>query len=296
MKKAFTLIELLVVISIIAILIAILLPVLSSVRYESANFLCVSRQRQWTIATIAYCVDNKNLYPDRGVDNTRAEPMWARWAARMWIDRNVDEHLDDMIGDYMDSGVPVWVCPQYDGAHATGAWAGCLEHGKGHYNGSANAFRWTTYSFHGGLRERTHRGHVYNPGDRRQYGDRYVIELSDGRKYESGLLISDVAVDDNAWVPCYYPNGPGRFPGRGGSASYPGITTMHQPKPGTQTTLVNEPQYRIQGVGGTAHTVWAYDDGSAETRLMTPGSGLLTSDEWTAVPDDANRYMMFPNP
>ena len=121
-RKAFTLIELLVVISIIALLIAILLPVLSNVRYESANFMCLSRQRQFAIATTAYCTDNKDLYPDRGIDNNRSEPLWARWAARMWIDKNVDDNLDVVLGDYMDKDIAVWCCPQYDGAHGSGRW------------------------------------------------------------------------------------------------------------------------------------------------------------------------------
>lgn len=296
MRRAFTLIELLVVISIIALLIAILLPVLSSVKYESNNFLCLNRQRQWVIAATAYATDNKELYPDRGIDNTNAgEPLWARWAARMWITQTVDDNLDEVLGEYISEETAVWVCPLYDGAHATGAFAGCLEHGKGHYNGGGNEFRWTTYSFHGGLKERTHRSHVYNPGDRRKIDEPYIIELSDGRTYESGLLMSDVPVDDNAWVPCYYPNQTGRFPSRGPQAPWPGVTTCHQPKPGVRTQFVNEYGYRINGVGGPAHTNWAYNDGSAEVRILTPGNGLLTSDEWVAVSDDAGRYMMFPD-
>ena len=244
-KQGFTLIELLVVISIIALLIAILLPVLGSVRYESANFLCLSRQRQWTIATHAYCTDNKEFYPDRGIDNDRAEPMWARWAARMWIDRGVDDELDDVLGDYMSESTAVWVCPQYDGAHGSRAWAGCLEHGKGHYEGgNQNNFRWTTYAFHGGLREYGNTGHTYNPGDRRKMGDPYIIELSDGRVYESGLLMSDVAADDNAWVPCYYPGQGGRF-----TAQVPVLCDHHQPPAQARHACSTSEQPRLPCAG-----------------------------------------------
>ncbi|MFK7790384.1 MAG: type II secretion system protein [Phycisphaeraceae bacterium] len=287
MRKGFTLIELLVVISIIALLIAILLPVLGSVRYETQNFLCLNRQRQWVIATTAYCTDNKDLYPDRGIDNNRAEPMWARWAARLWIDKNVDDNLDIVLGDYMSEDIPIWVCPQYAGKHGSGALAGCLTHGRGH-----TSDRWTTYSFHGGLREYGNTGHTYNPGDRRRIGERYIIELADGRRYESGLLMSDTAADDNSWVPCYYPGNTGRFNPK---APWTGITTNHQPKPGTLTQQVNNPGYRVNAVGGPAHTNWAYDDGSAETRIITPSAALLTSDDWTAVSADAGRFMLFPN-
>jgi prepilin-type N-terminal cleavage/methylation domain-containing protein len=293
MRKAFTLIELLIVISIIALLIAILLPVLSSARYDAANFLCLNRQRQWVIATTAYTVDNDGFYPDRGIDTILGgQPFWARWAPRMYH-ANTDESLDDTLGQYMASETAVWVCPQYDGAHNSGASNGCLTHGKGHSNSI-----WTTLSFHGGLREyRLSNRTIYNPGDRRQLGDPYVIEAVDGSfRYESGLLISDTPVDDNAWVPTLYPNGPtGRFPNRGPVAPWPGITTSHQPKPGTLSMRVNRDSDRVQAVGGPTHTNWAYDDGSAETRVMTPSPDLLTSDEWTPVGIDAGRYLMYPN-
>lgn len=303
MRRAFTLIELLVVISIIALLIAILLPVLSSTRYEAANFLCVNRQRQWVIAATAYTVENKDYYPDRGIDTNsgQSENMWARWAARMWIDQNVDENLDEILGQYLAETTSVWVCPQYAGAHNTGAYAGCLEHGKGHFNGTANQYRWTTYGFHGGLAEGTNDAgspygnagtNIYNPGGRKRLGDKYVIEDAAGNTiYESGLLMSDVASDDNAWVPTYYPGDTGL----GTSGIIGGVTTNHQPKPGTPSTLVNDPRYRIQAVGGRTHTNWAYDDGSAETRMLDPGSAL-TSDEWVAVRDgNGNRYFMYPD-
>lgn len=293
MHKAFTLIELLVVISIIAILIAILLPVLSSVRYEANNFLCLNRQRQWALATITYGTDNDQNYPDRGMDSILGgQPFWARWAPRMFH-ANTDERLEDLLAQYLASEVAVWVCPQYDGGHGTGAAHGCLTHGKGH-----TTSRWTTYSFHGGLAEYTLSNRtIYNPGDRQKLGDPYIIEAVDGSfKYKSGLLISDTPVDDNAWVPAFYPSAPtGRFPNRGAAAPWPGITTSHQPKPGTLSMPVNRPVDRVQAVGGPAHTNWAYDDGSAETRVVTPSPDLLTSDEWTTVGIDAGRFLLYPN-
>ena len=60
------------------------------------------------------------------------------------------------------------------------------------------------------------------------------------------------------------------------------------------TGPVNKHCFRVQGVGGRTHTNWAYDDGSAETRVVTPSNDLLTSDEWAAIASDANRYMLFP--
>jgi prepilin-type processing-associated H-X9-DG protein/prepilin-type N-terminal cleavage/methylation domain-containing protein len=60
---AFTLIELLVVISIIALLIAILLPALSSAKDSGRSVQCLSNLRQMNIAAQAYITENNESYP-----------------------------------------------------------------------------------------------------------------------------------------------------------------------------------------------------------------------------------------
>lgn len=65
MRKAFTLIELLVVISIITLLIAILLPMLSSARESGRRTQCLSNNRTIATSAYAYAVDDDGNLPDR---------------------------------------------------------------------------------------------------------------------------------------------------------------------------------------------------------------------------------------
>ena len=67
-RPAFTLIELLVVIAIIAILAAILLPVLSQAQKRGWSIRCVSNLRQIGVAMKLFCDDNGQFYPESGGD------------------------------------------------------------------------------------------------------------------------------------------------------------------------------------------------------------------------------------
>lgn len=68
-RKAFTLIELLVVISIIALLIAILLPVLGNARDAARGAACMSNFRQVAIGEAVYQLDSDEYHVPVGIDS-----------------------------------------------------------------------------------------------------------------------------------------------------------------------------------------------------------------------------------
>ncbi len=79
LRRAFTLVELLVVIGIIAVLIAILLPVLGKVKEQGNRIKCASNLRQLGTSTMMYLDDNKQFYPWPAVGV--APEDWIYWHA-----------------------------------------------------------------------------------------------------------------------------------------------------------------------------------------------------------------------
>lgn len=69
-KNGFTLVELVTVIAIIAILIALLFPVLSSVRDRGNTSRCLFNLRQWGTALTAYLAEHDGVFPEEGVVGT----------------------------------------------------------------------------------------------------------------------------------------------------------------------------------------------------------------------------------
>ncbi|HTR41604.1 MAG TPA: prepilin-type N-terminal cleavage/methylation domain-containing protein [Pseudomonadales bacterium] len=64
--RGFTLIELLVVIAIIAILAAVLLPVLASARLRAQRAQCMNNIKQLDAGIMVFCGDNNNVFPPAG--------------------------------------------------------------------------------------------------------------------------------------------------------------------------------------------------------------------------------------
>ncbi|MFK7788542.1 MAG: type II secretion system protein [Phycisphaeraceae bacterium] len=94
-KNGFTLIELLVVISIIALLIAILLPALGAARRSASNTECLSRMRSMAIAITAFEVDNKGFIAP-AFNGNNAAPLFGGGIGD-------DQHFTDYFDDYMDT-------------------------------------------------------------------------------------------------------------------------------------------------------------------------------------------------
>jgi prepilin-type N-terminal cleavage/methylation domain-containing protein len=98
-RSAFTLTELLVVIGIIAVLIAVLMPVLSKARAEANRTVCLSNIRQLGMGILMYCNDNSGYfptcaYPSDGLDFVAMNDDWIWWQAN----RNLN---DSAIAKYL---------------------------------------------------------------------------------------------------------------------------------------------------------------------------------------------------
>lgn len=108
MRRAFTLLELLVTVTIIAVLLSLLLPVVGLVRDAARQASCLGNLRQLQLADFAYADDNRGLLTPNCIS--------LNYGA--YDPKNVFRPLADMLDDYLPKGVqkanvrPVWMCPQ----------------------------------------------------------------------------------------------------------------------------------------------------------------------------------------
>ncbi len=93
-QKAFTLIELLVVISVIAMLMAILMPAFAAARFGTQALVCKSNLRQLLIASISYATENDGFLVPAASD------MWDTAGLRRWHGRrdSLDEPFNPLRG------------------------------------------------------------------------------------------------------------------------------------------------------------------------------------------------------
>lgn len=88
-RRAFTLIELLIVIGVIAVLLAILLPVLFSMRERGRRTACLSNLHQLDTALLMYTQDADGFFPTRGPTGSGHLPEWSDGVQKYVRDVNV---------------------------------------------------------------------------------------------------------------------------------------------------------------------------------------------------------------
>jgi prepilin-type N-terminal cleavage/methylation domain-containing protein len=123
-RKAFTLVELLVVISIIALMLAILMPALSKARAQARKVICGNQSHQWSIAIGAYSSENNGKIPR--TSHAQGTP----WPSMVVVSKkclyyNAGDFTSDAIGRYVagydkDTKQPpesVWFCPEASAAY-----------------------------------------------------------------------------------------------------------------------------------------------------------------------------------
>ncbi|MCP4589487.1 MAG: prepilin-type N-terminal cleavage/methylation domain-containing protein [bacterium] len=83
-RCGFTLIELLVVISIIALLMAILMPTLQRARNQARSVVCQSHLKQWGVLMATYVSENDGRLPEPPSEKIPPARSWLVWGGWVW--------------------------------------------------------------------------------------------------------------------------------------------------------------------------------------------------------------------
>jgi prepilin-type N-terminal cleavage/methylation domain-containing protein/prepilin-type processing-associated H-X9-DG protein len=131
-KRAFSLVELMIVISLLALLMAILLPALALTRSQACRAVCESNLRQLFLANAGYAIENDGHYVPAAPDITSESGGKYRWHG---VRSNPNEAFDPFKGPlaaYLDDG-KVKECPQRVDFVQGQQWNNNFEQGCGGY-------------------------------------------------------------------------------------------------------------------------------------------------------------------
>ncbi len=130
MRRAFTLIELLVVIAVIAILAALLMPVVSKAKNSAQGAMCLNCGKQLMLAMTLYTSENNDLFPPNPDDGNTVPGH--NWASGQAGNGGPDEFNSDILKDpnrsllisYLGQNADLFRCPAdkrmgaYDGTNS----------------------------------------------------------------------------------------------------------------------------------------------------------------------------------
>ena len=115
-RRGFTLPELLIAMGIIALLMSLLLPALSTAREEARRTQCLSNVRQLCTATLAYLNDNHQVLPEAGSTNSfqtplspvsKTSPEWSPLSGGLYVLPSIGS----LLHPYLDPSGSMWRCP-----------------------------------------------------------------------------------------------------------------------------------------------------------------------------------------
>lgn len=197
-RRGFTLIELLVVISIIAILVAMLLPALTLARETARRAICASNMSQFMLATILYAGDQDDQPPFATHNGAHPDPSVH---ANTYLRNTFQQPMRAILyKDYGLSTRDVWYCPSAIARGITDKFGGGMQ-------GSMYNDRWfwdPTYTSLGAMENNRAMTPIsYYAGPGRRLG---------GAIYNMPLCLTLDSLNDPArriiWGDVLYPTGP----------------------------------------------------------------------------------------